>query len=1156
MQTANEGVITREKQSGHSWPLGFLPDDLVAQRFRILDFKGEGGMGWVFKALDVTLNRPVALKFMKHLSSSTFRHTLREARLQASIDHEAICEVYATGHERGHPFLAMQFLEGKPLGDFVKLLSVDAKLVIIQKVAMALHQAHALGMVHRDIKPNNILVCENGRGELAPYLVDFGLARRTQEERSTVLGGMAGTPSFMAPEQVRGEVQAMDRRTDVYGLGATLFFVLSGKAPHQANTLAATWVALLSQDAPSIRKHCPALDKSIAAIVTKALATDANHRYPSALAFAEDLQRFLTGRPVLARRHSPLARVSYFVRRHRWWFRTAAISGVLAVSLLIWSLLAQNRIQTQARIEKTFIQHTESMITLQRQLAMLPQHDIRTDRSIIESQMEQVRRDMATLGRLASGPGQFALGKAYLELGEPAKARFHLELAWNNQFRNSDVALTLVTAMKDLYFLDLAEVETLSDANQRKLAREQTQNRYRELTKGYLQSVGPDPQGNQWHGLALKALFEDKPADALDHWEELYKAQPLNYPALVYQGQLLTLQGDRQRDSADQTGALNSFDRAQICLEQAKNIARSDPKIRIAMAQVQVRKALMQQYDPTKSFFQALEQAREICKEGLRLDPENAEIYRFLGTLASMEADAQIKKGQDPSASLSVALQMAEKSLQLKPNQPLAFNTVGMVHLLRGRLYLGQGKEPLSSLVAAEHALVQGLLQNPNHPALNNNLGLVLLFKAQLDGNITLAENGDLEKGIDHFETALALEPHRKDTALNLGAAYWMVAEDLYLSGKDPSSQLCAASWSFDRVLAAHPEDGVAFMNRASVLQLAADFELGKGISSSEDYLEILADLAEAETQLPGAAEVANGKALAFLGLAKVSWNQNAEPFTQLELASEYALQALILRPNWDLALFNLGLIHGFAAQTKAMLGMSHDQDVLLAEAVLRETLYLNPDFADAWVSLGDLAILRSMTSQPGELFPESLELARERYQQALTLDDLNAYAYFGLAKHARLAASLSSGLQETELDWLGKALEHLNRARQLQPLVREFQEEFAFIFLQQWLNGRDEPSSHKSLAAKIHTWRMAMADLPVSAEFDGWVSQVFEPLFAQTRFADTGLVKDRGLPRFWLPSRNGKEDFFLARLKFCLKNIPAIPKPIQSSAIQKGVLQ
>jgi protein kinase-like protein len=250
---------------------------------RILGVAGRGGMGVVYRALQLDLDRPVALKLIapQLAEDASFRERFgRESRAAASIDHPNVIPIYYTGEHEGTLYIAMRYVEGSDLRTLVRAegrLDPGRAAYIVSQVASALDAAHAQGVVHRDVKPANVLL---GAGDHA-YLTDFGLTKSlTSHTGSTRDGGWVGTLGYVAPEQIRAE--RVDARTDVYALGCVLYHALSGSPPYQRDTDEATLWAHLNDDPPSVAAHAPGVPEGFDEVLSRAMAKDPDERYPSA----------------------------------------------------------------------------------------------------------------------------------------------------------------------------------------------------------------------------------------------------------------------------------------------------------------------------------------------------------------------------------------------------------------------------------------------------------------------------------------------------------------------------------------------------------------------------------------------------------------------------------------------------------------------------------------------------------------------------------------------------------------------------------------------------------------------------------------------------------------------------------------------------------
>ncbi len=304
------------------------------ERYEIQQMLGQGGMARVYRAWDKQLERQVALKFLDHPSPGMRRRLVREARAQARVQHRHVLEVYETGEREGTPYIAMRYVPGgTTLGDLGAEISLEQKARLVAQVADALHAAHRQGLLHRDVKPSNVLVEESEDQELVPWVTDFGIAVRDQGE-SSAGSELAGTPHFLPPERL-SVGSDVDRRADVYSLGVTIYKLFTGELPYTATELIDVLQQIRTEDPRPPRAVMPSLPAELEAIVLKCLERDPADRYPSARAVADDLRRFLDGELVEAHAATLAHRLSKFAVRNRKLLSVAGIAAVLLVGVLV-----------------------------------------------------------------------------------------------------------------------------------------------------------------------------------------------------------------------------------------------------------------------------------------------------------------------------------------------------------------------------------------------------------------------------------------------------------------------------------------------------------------------------------------------------------------------------------------------------------------------------------------------------------------------------------------------------------------------------------------------------------------------------------------------------------------------------------------------------
>ncbi len=321
------------------------PPRTAEDRYQIEEMLGQGGMARVYRAWDKQLERQVALKFLDHPSPGMRRRLVREARAQARVQHRHVLEVYETDERDGTPYIAMRYVPGgTTLADLGNEVSLEQKVRLSAQVAEALHAAHRQGLLHRDVKPSNVLVEETPDRGLEPWVADFGIAAR-EEGESSAGSQFAGTPHFLAPERLL-DGEDVDRRADVYSLGVTMYRLFTGELPYTAGHLIDVLQQIRTEEPRPPREAMPGLPPELEAILLKCLAKDRSARYPSARAVAEDLRRYLDGEVVEAYTASLAHRVGKFMVRHRRLLTVAGIAAILLLVVLV-AFAATTSIQAQ-----------------------------------------------------------------------------------------------------------------------------------------------------------------------------------------------------------------------------------------------------------------------------------------------------------------------------------------------------------------------------------------------------------------------------------------------------------------------------------------------------------------------------------------------------------------------------------------------------------------------------------------------------------------------------------------------------------------------------------------------------------------------------------------------------------------------------------------
>jgi WD40 repeat protein len=296
--------------------------------YKVLGLLGKGGMGVVYKARQQALGREVALKMIlaaEHAGAEQRQRFRREAQAVARLQHPNVVQVFEVGEHQGLPYFSMEFCPGGSLSEQLSggPLAPAEAAALVEALARAVHAAHLAHVVHRDLKPGNVLFAADG----TPKITDFGLAKRLDVPGHTQTGAVVGTPSYMAPEQAGGKTKEIGPAADVYALGALLYEVLTGRPPFRGTTSLDVLMQVLEQDPSPPRQLRPDVPRDLETICLHCLKKDPKKRYSTALDLAEDLRRFGRGEPIRAR---PAGRGE---RLFLWAARRPALAGVYALAV-------------------------------------------------------------------------------------------------------------------------------------------------------------------------------------------------------------------------------------------------------------------------------------------------------------------------------------------------------------------------------------------------------------------------------------------------------------------------------------------------------------------------------------------------------------------------------------------------------------------------------------------------------------------------------------------------------------------------------------------------------------------------------------------------------------------------------------------------------
>jgi serine/threonine-protein kinase len=815
-------------------------DESLPARYQIEALCGRGGAGSVYRAWDRKLGRTIALKLLRDDRPEHRDRMLREARAQARIDHANVCKVFEVGEEGDRLYIAMQWIDGERLDAILPRLSLEKKAAVMRDVADGVHAAHVHGIIHRDLKPANILVEESEGGVLHPWVVDFGLARANEDAAMTATGEVVGTPHYLSPEQAWG--LPVDRRSDVYSLGATLYEALAGRPPFKGETPTEVMLQVISRSPAPLRRLLPSVPRDLAVIAEKCLAKEPERRYDSARALRDDLARWLAGEPIAARAPTLIYRAWSFLRRHR------AVTAALVIASLTIGSAAAYRIaalqhdreerEVAAQLEDR-VRYIERLLDYDR---ALPLHDGRPAVARARSEI----RTLAATGVRFEGPKEYASGRAELAVGDNAAARKSLERAWHGGFQTPAVAYYLAVARSDDYARETDAADRIQDPNTRRFRIDEIDARYRRALLPLLTEARGFAEAPSIFIDARDASVGGGFARADSLLNAVLKRYPWNNEARLLQAGLNLRVARTQRSAGKISAAVEAFDRARRIYEEASVIAPSDARIRDGLCLTAVER--MQAAGPfntqlTPEDGTLFENARSACEQALLADPDR------VSTLVSLSAAWSIRGWQQ---------RMTDPT---------------------------RTEEMRSAVNAIKHAL----LLAPNDPAVLEQAGLTYWRFGHSGG----------ELAIPYLRRAVALNPRSPDVRHSFGRALLMRHDEIETAGGDSLAVLREAEQQYREAIRLAPEFAGAQSNLAITLNHLGNYFADRGINPEPYYRQAVAMIEPLIAKHPTLAEPQSICSWSWRELARHHLEVGGDAHEELQIAERYLDRALALNPKY-----------------------------------------------------------------------------------------------------------------------------------------------------------------------------------------------------------------------------------------------------------------
>ena len=857
---------------------------------------GRGGSGEVLKAWDPTLRRHIALKLLSRNDPEAVERMLREARAQARVEHPNVGRIYEVGELDGRPFIAMQFIEGEALNRAAEGLPVEAKARLARDVALGVQAAHAAGLIHRDLKPANILVERQEDGSLHPWVLDFGIAREHDAAGLTATGDVLGTPSYMSPEQAAGESQ-LDRRSDVFSLGVVLYELLAGRLPFRGESQLEVVASVLRDEPEPLHRVASQVPDDLATITMTCLERDQGRRYPSARALADDLDRFLEGRPVEASPPSLGRRWARWVQRNRALAAVAAVAFLALVAMSGWlareSWLGQRRQELARRIGSELEQIDAAL----RATHLSPSHDRRPATRAAKRRADVLVESLQG-EPVSPGLAAYVQGRVAVSLGRFSEARRDLEAAWQAGQRPEDLRALLGRSLAELYEQETQRARRLRNPDKRAEELARLAGELRNPALEHLARAADDELYPAQLVEARIALLEERWDDAVTAAQAALEAAPWLYEALLVVARVHLLQAADLEATGEHTAARQSLQRASPVLERAVAVGRSDPRTHTARCLYWAR-VLDLQRATGGDLEPAYREILETCGEAVRVDPETAGAWYQQARAHWRLAERLQQQGKSPEAKLEELRLAAERASDLAPDDHLAPNLLGIGLWQRARFEEARGADPRESLVQALVAFERSQQANPAYRHPYNNRANVLLSLSDWQANRGLDARGSRELAVAAYEEAISVDPEYVLPRSNISVVLRHLGQAEVQRGGDPHPYWERAAAHLATALELNPRYWNALNHRLLLTIAQIHWWVRRDRSRAAELISQAHTEARAAVEVnPAMDTIRYNHAKVYRLAALAAWLEGEDPEPQWRAADELLEQALELDPS------------------------------------------------------------------------------------------------------------------------------------------------------------------------------------------------------------------------------------------------------------------
>lgn len=1005
-------------------------------RFTLVSLLGKGGMGNVYKAYDPNLKRHIALKILRHDEPEVVQRFLREARAQARVEHMHVCKIYESGEYGGHPYIAMQYIDGQNLRELTNKLTIEEKITIIKDVALGLHAAHRQGLIHRDIKPANIMVKQTEDGKWKPYIMDFGIAREQEAPGLTSTGMVIGTPYYMSPEHAKGKLKSLDRRSDIYSLGVSMYELFTGQIPHDGETPVDILMKVIQKDPPPLRKLNAKVPVDVETIVMKCMEKEQNRRYNSAKELAEDLQRYLDGDPIDARPATITYRIRRKLTKHKWQAMVAGIALIIILVLLGMWMKTKWTASQRALIAQQLSQEVEKIESTIGLAHFLPLHNISREKNKIKEQIRGIETKMEEAGELSLGSGHYALGRGYLALQEYEKSDIHLKKAFEAGYQTPEVAYKRGIVLGELYLKESDKANRITNKEMRETRQKEIEKNFLEPAVRFLRKGGQTQTESPQYIEALISFYEKKYDRALKILAETIAQNkndiPLIYKAKILEGNIFLAIG---RDLNNFDESLENLSKAEAAYQQVIEIGKSDIRGYTGLGSILERKIEIMLNSKGGDIQSLVDQAIAYCDKALQIDPGAAGVYAMKSAIYMRLGRHHIFSGKNPVQAFDKSATAAQEAMKLEPENFGAYTMIGIINRLKGEYQMSHGEDPFPTFRIAIENFDKAITINPTHVRAYNGMGNVYVRKAQHEISQGKDPKQSLDLAVSYFEKSLAVNPNLIHLHNGLAAALWFRGGAMMSRGEDPRPSFRKAVASLEKGMTLNPSFVHFYTNAGFVQMDIGRYELDYGFVPENSVNKAVAYFEKAIDINPKGNELYLGLVSVSGILTKYDYMTGKDCRAHVNQAADYFKRGLETNPN-DPRLY-IRMAENYILQARRLVDRQQSPLNFLkqADALLKKAKSLNPNYYETFTRQGESALLKgkwqaAVRRNPGSYF----RTAEAALKKAAVLNPKDIHTNLTLVRLSRAKAEWQIGrgrraaaMQDTNtgLSFVQKALDN-----------------------------------------------------------------------------------------------------------------------------------